>query len=167
MQPPTKNVIKQYADCSTQTETAEEYCQTEPAGQVSLSSNMAAQVAEIVIDILEMFNQPTKGKKLSDSQHRVKIIANIMKKVTGPDASKVRALPAYSFDKEGSDIQPPTKIKKNTKTKPSINIDDSQDSIIGPTYDSHISRRQQGNKGARGGYDTRSSRGGSTPSSWM
>ena len=161
-----ENVIKQYADCSTQTETAEEYCQTEPAGQVYLSSNMVTQVAEMVIDILEMFNQPNERKKLSDSQHRVEIIANIMKKFTGPDASKVRALTACSSDKEGSDIQPPTIKKRNTNTKSSLNIDDSQDSIIGPTYDSHISRRQQGNKGARGGYDTRSSRGGSTPSSW-
>ena len=62
MQPLTENVIKQYADCSTQTETAEEYCQTEPAGQVSQSSNTATQVAEMVIDILEMFIQPNKGK---------------------------------------------------------------------------------------------------------
>ena len=127
---------------------------------------MATQVAEMVIDILEIFNQPNKGKKLSDSQHRAEIIANIMKKVVGPEASKVRTLPAYSSDKEGSDIQPPTKKKKNTKTISSLNIDDSQDSIIGPTFESHISRRQQGKKGARYGYDTRLSRGVLTPSSW-
>ena len=36
-----------------------------------------------------------------------------MKKVTG----KVRALPAYSSDKEGSDIQPPNKKKEKHQDK--------------------------------------------------